>query len=195
MRRLILGTPVPLLCATVALACFGARAAAQVPAPVKVNFESEDKVNLRGTFYPSTQGKKANTVLLLHDTGSDRSKGWDKLAAELQKRDFAVLAFDFRGHGESKAVDAEFWNNAFNQRFVKGYSATKPKDTIEHKDFAKNYYSSLINDITAAKAFLDRRNDQGDCNSANLIVIGAGDGAVLGAMWIYEEQFRHRAIG
>jgi hypothetical protein len=41
----------------------------------------------------------------------------------------------------------------------------------------------LVNDIAAAKAYLDRRNDAREVNTSNVIVIGAGEGAALGALW------------
>jgi hypothetical protein len=47
-----------------------------------------------------------------------------------------------------------------------------------------------VNDIAAAKAYLDRKNDAGECNSANLVVIGADTGATLAAVWINAEWHR-----
>src|SRR5437879_4389623 len=66
----------------------------------KINFNTVDGVEIKGTFYPSAG--KAPAVLLLHALGEDsRKKNWVNLAEELQKNGFAVLTFDFRGHGES----------------------------------------------------------------------------------------------
>src|SRR5581483_8852753 len=85
----------------------------------------------------------------------------------------------------------KFWQM---NRTVKGASKAKPPETIDHKDFAANYYPTLVNDIAAAKAYLDRRNDLNkDVNSSNLIVIGAGEGATLGAMWMASEFHRSRS--
>src|SRR5262249_48840098 len=47
-------------------------------------------------------------------------------------------------------------------------------------------------DIAAARAFLDERNDAGECNTNSVIVIGAGDGAALGALWMHSEMSRRR---
>ena len=72
----------------------------------RVRFDTVDQVELHGTFYPSTKGKRASCVLLLHALGKDsQQEGWDKLAKELQSKGYAVLAFDFRGHGKSDRVD------------------------------------------------------------------------------------------
>jgi len=46
-----------------------------------------------------------------------------------------------------------------------------------------------------AKAYLDRRNDAGQANTSSLIVIGAGEGATLGAMWMASEWHRQRVNG
>jgi pimeloyl-ACP methyl ester carboxylesterase len=184
------------------LALLGEPAAclAQQAQTEKVRFETIDQVELHGTFYASTKSKKAPCVLLLHKLGGSSSEeGWSQLAEELQKAGCAVLSFDFRGHGNSKAVGREFWNfpNKFfpyppNAKLVKGYHPTNPKATIQHQDFDRSYLPNLVNDIIAAKLFLDRRNDAGECNSTNLILIGAEEGAALGAMWLASETYRYR---
>src|SRR5437763_16666774 len=75
-----------------------------------VKFETVDAVDLKGTYWPSTKGKKAPVAIMLHRIGGkSKEAGWAELAEELQKAGFAVLAFDFRGHGESTSVGAAFW--------------------------------------------------------------------------------------
>src|SRR4051812_991197 len=62
-----------------------------------VRFETVDQVELKGTYWPSTRGKKGPVALLLHKVGGKSSEdGWGELAEDLQKAGFAVLAFDFR---------------------------------------------------------------------------------------------------
>jgi len=161
-------------------------------------FTSADGVNLVGTFY-RTNRRNPPTVLILHALGEDSSKkGWGVLAEELSANGFAVLSFDFRGHGKSTTVNpAEFWlsaaapNNTLNTAaYLKG---TVGRKDIEFKEFNPSYYSVLINDIAAARAYLDRKNDAGECNTSNLIIIGAEDGGTLGAGWINSEYYRFRA--
>src|SRR5262249_8816613 len=166
----------------------------------KVKFYSVDGVELRGVFYssmhPTRVGKKAPCVILLHRIGgSSTENNWDNLAHDLQKAGFCVLAFDFRGHGNSTSVDSTtFSKETFNaQSLVKGLDPNKK--TISIADFNKGYYPQLINDIAAAKTFLDTRNDAGDCNSGSTILIGAQDGATLGAMWLNAELYRYRVTG
>jgi alpha-beta hydrolase superfamily lysophospholipase len=171
----------------------------------KVKFNTVDHVELHGVWYPPTGGgKKTPAVLLLHNVKSDSSKdGWDKLARELQEAGYAVLTFDFRGHGNSTAVDPSFWNDTsstglralteFNREQCKtGFNPNKPKESISIKDFKTSYYPALVNDIEAARAFLDRKNDGGECNSSNLILIGAEEGASLGALWMASEMSLYR---
>jgi pimeloyl-ACP methyl ester carboxylesterase len=167
----------------------------------KVTFDTVDGVTLQGTFYPSAKGKDEPTVLLLHKLGtSDSHKdGWDALAAALNEKGYSVLSFDFRGHGNSTTVDPKtFWSPVYgwNAKLIKGGSLDakgKPRDTIDQKHFPPAYVPYLLNDIAAAKWFLDERNDAGECNSRSLILIGAEDGAALGALWMLAEWNRFGA--
>jgi hypothetical protein len=161
----------------------------------RVKFYSYDQVELHGSFYMGDLGKKSPCVILLHALGaSSDQEGWADLARKLQKEHFAVLAFDFRGHGESVNVQpTTFWLDPLGiNRTLKGYQPGKPRDQISYKDFRnRDHYLNLVQDIAAAKRYLDQRNDSGDCNSSNVCVIGAEGGAVLGALWIYSEWQRH----
>jgi pimeloyl-ACP methyl ester carboxylesterase len=149
----------------------------------KVKFETFDKVELHGTFYPGNNGKKSPAIILLHEIGGNSQKaGWGELAQKLQDEGYAVLAFDFRGHDRSTSVSPkEFWNIRINTRLK---NAAKLGSDISYKDFPPGYLPMLVNDIEAAKRFLDQQNDAGLCNSSSLIVIGAKDGATLGALWM-----------
>jgi alpha-beta hydrolase superfamily lysophospholipase len=156
----------------------------------RVHIPTVDGVELDGTFYPNPNGKKDACVLLLHNFdrrsgGDSHADGWDHLAETLQAKGYAVLSFDFRGFGNSKKVAPDkFWKFAHNSRSIYQKSPDKNKESIDHKYFPPQYYATLVNDIAAAKAFLDRKNDARELNSSNLIVIGAGEGAALGALWM-----------
>ncbi len=192
MRRLLNARP------TLAL---GLAAALLLSAPAlaqnvdRVKFETCDGVELHGSFYPSNQGAKASCVLLLHNVGgkdddNSQQDGWDRLAKALQEKGFAVLSFDFRGYGNSTGISPNFWKVPHNS-VVQG---NPKKDTISYKEYRRNYYPVLTNDIAAAKAFLDRRDDAGECNSRSLILIGAQEGAVLGTMWLATEMHRYQVV-
>jgi len=80
----------------------------------RVKFDTVDSVQLQGQFYPAKgkDGKEKAVVLLLHDIhkgGNSGQDGWGALAEALQKDGFAVLSFDFRGHGDSTNVGGQFW--------------------------------------------------------------------------------------
>jgi hypothetical protein len=167
------------------------------PTSNPVKFETADGVTIKGTFYPGKKGADAACVLLLHELrGSSQQKGYDELAKKFQAKGFAVLKFDFRGHGKSTGIDPKlFWKEPTNRSLVKGWNITKPHEKIEFKDMRSGYYPNLVNDIAAAKAFLDKRNDDGECNSSNMVLVGAGTGATLGALWLKGEWYRHQITG
>jgi hypothetical protein len=175
------------------VAAQGAAVGAQAE-PVKIT--TVDGVELHGTFYKSAK-TKAPTVIMLHALGDGAvaSKAYRNLAETLQPK-YSVLLFDFRGHGKSKEVDPTvFWKYATynNPRTIKGGSPKKA--TIEYNDFDKAMYTPvLVNDIAAVKAYLDRRNDAGDCNTANTIIIGAESGAMLGAIWLNSQWSLTRMV-
>ena len=169
----------------------------------KIKFASYDGVELAGTFYPKMPGGKDRDacVLLLHNFdrskgGNSHQDGWDHLAEELQKEGYAVLSFDFRGFGDSKEVSREkFWNRAKAPQNMMLAVAPRTPDTIDFKEFRSGYFPNLANDIAAARACLDHKNDIREVNSSNLILIGAGEGATLGSLWMASETKRKRARG
>jgi alpha-beta hydrolase superfamily lysophospholipase len=169
----------------------------------KLKFPSFDGVELSGTFYPKlASGKdKDACVLLLHNLdrvkgGDSHQDGWDTLAEDLQKEGYSVLSFDFRGFGDSKEVSKEkFWNRQKAPLNALLPIAARAPDAIEFKEFRPGYYPALANDVAAARACLDHKNDNREVNSSNLIVIGAGEGATLGALWLATECKRKRVRG
>ncbi|GAK61176.1 hypothetical protein U27_01075 [Candidatus Vecturithrix granuli] len=71
----------------------------------EISFQTRDNFTIFGswitpqTLEPSTQ--KRPTVILLHDYGFNRRE-WGIFIPDLVERGFNVLAFDLRGHGQSK---------------------------------------------------------------------------------------------
>jgi pimeloyl-ACP methyl ester carboxylesterase len=163
----------------------------------RVKFDTCDGVELHGSFYPSRNGAKSTCVILLHNIGGDaknidnsQQDGWDRLAKALQAEGFAVLSFDFRGHGNSTQIQPSFWKYPQNAG-LRGFGKA---ESISYKDYQKSYYPILVNDIAAAKALLDRRNDSGECNSRSIILVGAQEGAVVGTMWAVTEWSRYQLL-
>lgn len=164
-----------------------------VAKPEKVRFNSVDGVELQGKFFASNK-KKAPVVLMLHALGEDSGKkNWVSLAEELQRSGLNVLTFDFRGHGLSVNVDAEkFWTYPHNMNLAGGKGGVG-KQTIDVKNFQKNYFSVLVNDIAAARAYLERsKNDDGTCSTSSILIVGAESGGTLGAAWMASEWFRFK---
>jgi len=63
-------------------------------------FMTQDYVALCGSFYAGHANKDTVPVVLLHGQKESREE-FTPLIAEMKKRGYAILAFDFRGHGES----------------------------------------------------------------------------------------------
>jgi hypothetical protein len=104
-----------------------------------------------------------------------------------------VLAFDFRGHGESTKIDPQiYWR--FNPP-ARAFLPNRPMpNTVSYKDFEfqRDYrtYARFGNDITAAKIWLNVKNNQNECNASNCILIGADQGALLAYLWLWHEVKR-----
>ncbi len=196
MHWLVRGCWVGGLVAVLALTLPPAGRAEQAAAatPERVRFETFDQVEIHASFYAGLKGNKSPCVMLLHALGgTSHDEGWDELAQELHTKGYAVLRFDFRGHGSSTNVAPAFWTLDLQNRSLRSFKPDRLKTTIGYKDFTTLYhYTTLVNDIAAAKRFLDRKNDGGECNAANLVVIGAESGATLGALWIATEWHRRR---
>jgi pimeloyl-ACP methyl ester carboxylesterase len=200
MRRFTL--PFSFALAVCLLAASGlpsARGQADKQKSERVHFETTDQVELHGTFWPGNNRRKSPCVLLLHKLGGKGSheEGWDLLGEELAKKGFAVLSFDFRGHGDSSNIGDDFWKYRYNQLLLKTFKTrpgAKQPTQLNVGDFLPGYAPFLVNDISAARGYLERRNDSGDCNIANLILVGAEDGAALGALWMATESRRYRLV-
>src|SRR5690606_17549423 len=62
----------------------------------------------------------------------------------------------------------------------------------------RSYFPLYVNDLTAVRMHIDQKNDQGDLNSSSIYLIGSGDAATLGMLWMASEWFRpavHPMIG
>jgi hypothetical protein len=160
-----------------------------------VRITTVDGVTLHGRFYPCAK-KDAPVIIFLHKIGDKGlQKNYMSMAAALQP-DYAVMLFDFRGHGKSKEVNpADFWKNTVNLNPQNIRGAKPTKTTIEYSEFSSRYLPVLVNDIAAVKAYLDRKNDNRECNTSSTILIGAESGATLGAIWLNSQWSLVRMIG
>jgi pimeloyl-ACP methyl ester carboxylesterase len=168
-----------------------ASAASREAEPIRL--ETFDQVVLRGWFWSSSQPKRDPTVILLHEPGREpRDADWKALAGQLQAKGYSVLYFHFRGHGDSTEVGQGFWDQPLNTRFIRG--ANRKPDVVTWESFSSRYWPMLAHDVAAARAFLDLKNDSGDCHSSRLLLIGVGDGITLGLQWLASESRRFNSI-
>lgn len=171
---------------------------AQDAKPDRVKFSTCDGVTLEGSFYPGNMGKKGSTFLFLHQpqlkANTSTQANFAPLAEELAKKGHSSLLFDFRGYGNSTSVSPDFWNlvddpltglpgHPHNKLLGQSLAMRRPAN-ISASYFPPKYLWALVNDIAAAKVFLDERNDRGDCNSSSLYVVAEGEACALASLWM-----------
>ncbi len=179
-------------------------------------FKTADGVLLKGRFYPASKaGQSAGeqpAVILLYSpgVGKDMSKGdWATLADKLAKEGYNVLQFDWRGHGQSTTITDtnKFWGvplpgEAFpntltgpihqKANYIRGgYTPRKLKSELRVADFGPGYFPVLVNDIAAARQHLDAKNDRHTANTSRVYLVGEGEAATLGMLWMAAEWERH----
>jgi pimeloyl-ACP methyl ester carboxylesterase len=89
-----------------------------------VSLTTSDGVALAGLYY-APSGQAAPGVLLLHQRGG-RKENWTSFAQLLQKNGYAVMAVDFRGHGQSKGV-VNWWGADQDVISAFDYLKTRPE--------------------------------------------------------------------
>jgi pimeloyl-ACP methyl ester carboxylesterase len=198
---------VPVLAAA-ALVVLAPATPAQKVESETIQFETADAVQIQGTWYKpilddktklvaATTAADAPVVILLHSFKADPSVGgWDSLATNLAAKGFHVLRFDFRGHGKSTVVAKAFWDYTLypeNTKVLSALAKKKPQPLkLEPADLAKEpgYFPMLVNDLMAARIALDRKSDAKQLNTTSVYLIGAGDAATLGMMYMAAEWTR-----
>lgn len=162
-----------------------------------VSFITTDGLRLFGNWYIGGKGRGSDTVLMLPNYKSEFSKGeWNTLAEELQKEGFSVLVFDFRGHGKSKSVKTFDNMKLFNDTYANPWNklagvptglTSPPKGGIDVARFRPAIFPYLVNDIAAARKFLDAKNDAGECNVGHFHIIGDRESCGLAMAWMGTE--------
>lgn len=153
--------------------------------PQLVNLQTDDGVLISATYFPPPRpGKDVAPVILLHGFGEKESiffptKTGHDLAFALQDHGYAVLTFDFRGHGHSTRRAG-----AQGAEPAKGAAANK-LDYNELRSAAQ--FAALLNDIETAKRFLLQKNNAGELNVGKLAVVGTEMGASLAVIWAYRD--------
>ncbi len=130
-----------------------------------VRLTTTDKVHLAATYYPPRSStKRAPAAILVHDTADQRS-ALAPMALYLQKKGFAALTVDLRGHGES-ATEKLTWKKLDE----------KARTT---------QWAFASRDLAAAAKFI--RSQKG-VHTANLTVIGMGAGSTLAVRHAVDDE-------
>jgi hypothetical protein len=176
-------------------------------------FLTPDGVELHGRFHRAGN-PKGPIVLLLYPPGGDRtmdkdSGDWKGLTKRLNEEGYHVLRFDWRGHGKSTTIKepARFWDVAknpwtgpANYKYVKDSAKSKKpnKTDLSVKDIPNlgTYLPALVEDLAGLRIQLDKKNDDNEkgVSSSSIYVIGAGDAAILGLMWMRSEWDRPAVV-
>jgi len=168
--------------------------------PTDESFESADGVKLNGRFYKAAKAGNGSCVLILPGYKKDPTKGdWGGLASRLSGEGYNVLILHYRGHGKSTDINGkEFFGNAYlgpiNTALIKGSNKNPPKNTLTMAELPPKYLPMLVNDVMAARAFFERKNDTGEVNAATMYLIGAGDATPLGLFYIATEWYREMQL-
>ncbi len=108
----------------------------QEPVPIPAGAEAvrlttADGVALAALYY-TPPAEAAPGVLLLHQRGG-RKENWTSFAQLLQKSGYAVLAVDFRGHGQSKGV-VNWWGA--DQDVITAFDYLKARPEVDPQRMA-----------------------------------------------------------
>ncbi|MBT3865658.1 alpha/beta fold hydrolase [Candidatus Woesearchaeota archaeon] len=74
----------------------------------KITLQTSDGTSLNADFYPENSNKG---IILIHMYQQDRTS-WDFLIPDLRSKEYSILTFDLRGHGENqiKEISQEDFN-------------------------------------------------------------------------------------
>jgi pimeloyl-ACP methyl ester carboxylesterase len=151
----------------------------EAPPPVDQVVRTKDNVQLTLTYYPSTAGRDAVPVVMLHDFNETRAV-FAPLALALQNPPIpeaasqpkieprAVITVDLRGHGDSKAAIAPDGS---------------PVELTPNRLRPADFEAMVLLDMEAVRSFLVQQNDAGALNLNKLTIVGSGMGANVALLW------------
>lgn len=126
--------------------------------------ETSDGFIIQGEFWAPRKKGRAPAALLLHDNLRDRSDH-QSIAKSLQKRGFAVLAIDLRGHGKSVCEKLDF------SKLTKEESART--------------WPLAIRDLEASTKWLRTRDD---VHASNISIVAHGGSSILAARYAERDE-------
>jgi dienelactone hydrolase len=132
----------------------------------KVEYKTRDKRKVHAAYFePRKKKGKAPAAMLVHDAGSS-SADLMKVADSLQRKGFAVLIPDLRGHGDSVTENCDW---------------SKITDTGEQM----RTWTFSMRDLEASTDFL---RDRDNVHNAKLSLVGVGAGCVLAARYAVHDE-------
>jgi len=176
-----------------------------------VGITTSDGLSLKGYWFQGTAIEKNNpdAVIMVPAPGNKINDSWIWLAKALSEKNFSVLLFDWRGVGLNGPdgvgagvgilVDkTRFWDEPYNGRLLGSSKATIERRGLEYSKIypvgnsAGSYRDFMfMNDLLAARFFLDQENDRGKCNTNRVWIISEKEGSQLGMAFIATEFQRN----
>lgn len=144
------------------IACFATSAFAGDSETMRV--ETSDGFIIKGEFWTPRKKGRAPAALLLHDTLRDKADH-EKIATNLNKRGFAVLSIDLRGHGKSVSEKLDFAKLS--------------------KEQSARTWPLAIRDIEASTVWLRNRKD---VHASNLSIVAHGAATILAARYAERDE-------
>lgn len=130
-----------------------------------VEITTRDNQKLQATFFaPKKKDYRAPAALLVHGAGEDRSE-LEKIGTTLQKRGFAVLSIDLRGHGASRTEELDW---------------TKLSEEDRERTWAYT-----LRDLSAGAEYLRSRDD---VHTSNLSIVGVRSGSTIAARYAKSDE-------
>lgn len=136
----------------------------------KTIYSTADGWPLKLTYYKSSQGKEAAVVVLLHPKNESRMV-WTApkvgFAEKLQQQGFAVIALDFRKHGQSKDKDGTTEEETKKSTTEKDKSSKKSSGG----DLKPADYIGMVGDLEAVKKMIFEEHQKGNLNMRKTAII------------------------
>jgi len=173
-----------------------------------VGFGTSDGLSLNGYWFQGVAVDKLrpDAVMMFPAPGNKVNDAWIGLAKALSEKNFSVLLFDWRGCGMNAADTAgsrifedktKFWTELYNRQLLKTSQKLLDDKGLDYKnisgrsDTLYRYRDFMLNDLLAARFYLDRQNDNGKCNTNRVWLVTEKDGGQLGMAFIASEFSRN----
>src|SRR5882724_12049818 len=145
-------------------------------------FETHDKVALFYRYWPAQSATPRGAVVLFH-RGHEHSGRMAHLADELDLPDFAVFAWDARGHGRSRAALASEASGQRGTSLEVRAPDTRPEPGSPARASERGFSPSLGTSVRDVDTFVHHVAATYGVAVENMAVIAQSVGAVLISVW------------